>query len=305
MPSRLPHLDQIHLQESKPRESLTVDFRALRFFISVYEELSLSGAAKRCFVAQPSISTAIQQLESELDRQLFIRHSKGVSPTQAGTIFYPYAIKVLNEIKVMKGLFNEQIPLIPLKLALMPFSSGEYISRIIKELLDSVQGLDLTVVDLDHEADARLISSSLVRKNEAFHKIWQDEYVLAMPEDHPLTKEKSVQLKQLDGLPFVSRTFCDVLDSWNFAIQDQGININTKATISTGEYALDLVAAGLGVSLVPSNSTGSRSDIVTRKVRDMKFERIIGLAYNSDHPLPFQLLTAIDNVRDSLKHESS
>jgi DNA-binding transcriptional LysR family regulator len=282
-----------------------MDFRALRYFISVYEELSLSGAAKRCFVSQPSISTAIQQLEYELDHPLFIRHSKGVSPTRAGTILYPYATKVVNEVKTMRDLFNEQIPLIPLKLALMPFSSGEYISRIIKELLNSVQGLDLTVVDLDQEADARLIPSSLVRKNEAFHKLWQDEYVLAMPVGHPLSKEKTVQLKQIDGVPFVSRTFCDVLDSWNYAIQDQGININIKATISTGEYALDLVAAGLGISLVPRNSTANRSNIVTRKVRDMKFERIIGLAYNADHPLPFQLLTAIDNVRDSLKHESS
>lgn len=283
-----------------------MDFRALRYFVAVYEELSLSGAAKRCFVAQPSISTSIQQLEAELERQLFIRHSKGVSPTRAGKTFYPYASKVINDVQNMQDLFkeDEQTPTVPLRLALMPFLSGEYIGLIIKELLNSVQGLDLSVVDINKDADARIISSSMARKNEAFHKLWQDEYVLAMPLEHPLADHDTIELKQIDGIPFVSRTFCDALDSWNFAIQVNNIEINTKATVSTEEYALDLVAAGLGISLVPSHSTSNRSDIVIRRVSDTRLERVVGLAYNMDHPLPFQLLTAIDNARDRIKLES-
>jgi DNA-binding transcriptional LysR family regulator len=291
---------QTSLEEEEP----AMDFRTLRYFIAVYEELSFSGASKRCFVAQPSISTAIQQLEAELEQQLFIRHSKGVSPTRAGKTFYPHAIKVINDIRSMHDLFKEgeTVPIVPIKLALMPFLSGEYIGLIIKELLNSVQGLDLTVVDWNKDADARIISSSMARKNEAFHKLWHDEYVLAMSVGHPLAAEDNIKLKQINGLPFVSRTFCDALDSWNFALQVNNIEINTKATVSTEEYALDLVAAGLGISLVPSHSTANRSDIVTRKVRDTKLERIVGLAYNLDQPLPFQLLTAIDNARDRIKH---
>jgi len=51
-----------------------MDTRTLRYFITVYEELNLSAAAQRCSISQPSISAAVQQLETELDRQLFIRH---------------------------------------------------------------------------------------------------------------------------------------------------------------------------------------------------------------------------------------
>ena len=278
-----------------------MELRTLRYFISVYEQLSLSGAAKRCFVAQPSVSAAIQQLESELDCQLFIRHSKGVSPTQDGKSLYPYAIKVMGDIQTMQGLFQEKIPLLPLKIGLMPFLSGERIGRIIKELLDTIPGLDLTIIDWNEEADARIVSSTMVLQNESFHKLWCDEYVIAMPEGHPLSLQKSVQLKQLDGVPFISRTFCDALDSWNFAIQKQGIQINTKATFSTEEYALDLVAAGLGISLVPSHSTTLRTDIITRKISDVKLERIVGLAYKVDHPLPSQLLTTIDKFKDRIE----
>lgn len=274
-----------------------MDFRTLRYFMAVYEELSISGAAKRCFVAQPSISSAIQQLEAELNRQLFIRHTKGVTPTRAGDNLYPYASKVVADIQAIQDLFKEQFQQISLKLALMPFLSGQSISLIIRDLLATVPGLDLTIVDLSEEADARIISSKLLEPNEAFHKLWRDEYVLAMPVRHPLSRFGSVPLEMLNGIPFISRQPCDVIDAWRFAVQKNNISINTKATVKTEEYALDLVAAGLGISIVPSHSTGMRSDIVTCTISDLKLERVVGLAYRKDHPLPAQLLTAIDNAK--------
>ena len=275
-----------------------MNFRCLRYFMAVYEELSLTAAAKRCFVAQPSISSAIQELESELNCQLFIRHTKGVTPSQAGNNLYPYASKVVGDIQAINDLFKAPTRKIALKLALMPFLSGHRISLILKDLL--VQGLDLTIVDVSESADARIISSNLLAENEVFHKLWRDEYVLAMPVGHPLSLLGSVPLKMLNGIPFISRQPCDVVDAWKFAVQKSGISVDTKATVKTEQYALDLVAAGLGISLVPSHSTGIRPDIVTCEMSDLKLERIVGLAYNKDHPLPSELLTAIGNVKDRI-----
>ncbi len=274
-----------------------MDTRTLRYFITVYEELNLSAAAQRCSISQPSISAAVQQLETELDRQLFIRHSRGVNPTYSGKLLYPYALKVLNDIRTIKDLFQQETISLPFKIGLMPFLSGERIGQFIKELLNSIEGLDLTIVDWNEAADARIISSTMVARDERFHKLWQDEYVLALPENHSLAGKKNIKLKQIDGLPFISRTFCDAVESWNLAVQKQGIKINTKAVVSNEEYALDMVASGLGISLVPSHSTASRSDIVTRNINDVKLERVIGLACKIDQPLPFQLLTIVDNFR--------
>jgi LysR family transcriptional regulator, benzoate and cis,cis-muconate-responsive activator of ben and cat genes len=197
-------------------------------------------------------------------------------------------------------MFKEPMPKINLKLALMPFLSGQRISLIIKDLLATVQGLDLTIVDLSEEADARIVSSSVLDENEAFHKLWHDEYVLATPVGHPLSLLGSVPLEMLNGIPFISRQPCDVVDAWKFAVQKSNITIDTKATVKTEEYALDLVAAGLGISLVPSHSTGLRTDIVTCEISDLKLERIVGLAYRKDLPLPAQLLTAIDSAKDRI-----
>jgi len=277
-----------------------MDFRNLRYFTAVYEELSFTAAAKRCFVAQPSISAAIQSLETELDRKLFVRHPSGVTPTRAGNKLYPYASKLLLDVQVIKGLYKDQLPKITIKLALMPFLQGQGMVLIIKELLATVPGLDLTIVDLHEEADARIVSSSLVAPNEAFHKLWQDQYVLALPLGHPLSLLKVVPLEMLNNIPFISRQPCDLNEAWEFAKQKGNITVETKATVKTEDYALDLVAAGLGVSLVPSHSTDLRPDIVTCVVGGLHLERTVGLAYVKDHPLPAQLLTSINNVKDRI-----
>lgn len=276
-----------------------MDFRSLRYFVAVYEELSLSAASKRCFVAQPSISAAIQQLELELDCPLFVRHSKGVTPTLDGTKLYPNACQILADIQSIKQQFDEKPKQLPLRLALMPFLSGKRVSRIVKELIQMLPNLDLTLVDPTEEADARIIASTIVKSEEVFHKLWVDHYVLAAPLNHPLADQAMVRLQQLNNLPFISRKPCDITDAWQFAVQKKGINLNIRATVRTEEYALDLVAAGLGVSIVPRHSTDERSDLVILEVENLQFERVVGLAYTKNKPLSPDLLTAINKV----KHE--
>ena len=60
-----------------------MDIRELRYFAAVFRERNLTAAAKRCFISQPSISAAITNLEAELGTALFIRHKKGMAPTEA------------------------------------------------------------------------------------------------------------------------------------------------------------------------------------------------------------------------------
>ena len=61
-----------------------MDLRSLRYFVSAVEKGSISAAAEFCHIAQPSISHAINQLESEFDFRLLVRSKKGVSLTQQG-----------------------------------------------------------------------------------------------------------------------------------------------------------------------------------------------------------------------------
>ena len=72
-----------------------MDIRELRYFAAVYRERNLTAAAKRCFISQPSISAAITNLEAELGTTLFIRHKKGMAPTESAAQFHGIARKII------------------------------------------------------------------------------------------------------------------------------------------------------------------------------------------------------------------
>ncbi len=82
-----------------------MDLKSLHYFASVYEKRSISAAAKTCFVAQPSISAAIHLLEQSLKTSLFIRHARGVSPTDTGERLYPLAKQLLGQADAIKKIF--------------------------------------------------------------------------------------------------------------------------------------------------------------------------------------------------------
>ncbi|PWK83639.1 LysR family transcriptional regulator [Lentzea atacamensis] len=70
---------------------MDVDTRLLRYFVAVADHLSFTAAAEELYVAQPSLSRQIKQLESRLGVELFVRASSGIEPTAAGNALLPAA----------------------------------------------------------------------------------------------------------------------------------------------------------------------------------------------------------------------
>jgi DNA-binding transcriptional LysR family regulator len=68
-----------------------VELRHLRYFVTIAEERSFTRASERLWIAQPALSTQIKRLESELGVRLFDRHSRGVTLTREGALFFERA----------------------------------------------------------------------------------------------------------------------------------------------------------------------------------------------------------------------
>ena len=83
-----------------------MDLRSLRYFCAAAEAGSLTAAAERCHVAQPSISNAVAQLEQEFALRLFSRSKKGVTLTPEGEAFYQEAARLLGNAGEMEQLFK-------------------------------------------------------------------------------------------------------------------------------------------------------------------------------------------------------
>jgi DNA-binding transcriptional LysR family regulator len=73
---------------------------AMRSFVRVYETGSFSAAAKHLRLGQPSVSKAVALLEERLEAQLFLRSTRGLTPTDAAQRFYEHAVRTLDEAEL-------------------------------------------------------------------------------------------------------------------------------------------------------------------------------------------------------------
>jgi LysR family transcriptional regulator, nitrogen assimilation regulatory protein len=76
---------------------LSLDIKQLRYFMGVLEAKSITKAAEQLYVAQPALGLQIRKLEEELGVELFVRHSRGVTATEAGLLLSQHARVLLRQ----------------------------------------------------------------------------------------------------------------------------------------------------------------------------------------------------------------
>jgi DNA-binding transcriptional LysR family regulator len=257
-----------------------MDLRSLKYFVAVYQQQSFSSAAKACFVAQPSISAAINQLEQSLNTCLFIRHARGVKATASGDRLYPLAKKLLGQADAIATLFNEQNTKQPFYLGVTKGLGVERMSALLKDFTAAQSSMELTLLAPTQPCDARIIIKEEINETEQYQALWQEDYLLALPYNHVLSLKEKITLADLDGLPFIQRNPCTAWNSLNDTLTLAGFSVDIRAKIQTIDYALGLVHAGLGCALVPAHpEVISKPEIVFRPIEGIRLMREIVFAY--------------------------
>jgi DNA-binding transcriptional LysR family regulator len=277
----------------------------LRYFELVFENCSVSTAARMSHISQPSITSAIQRLEENLQVQLFIRHHKGVTPTSAAKQLYPLSRKLSADAKGILNLFRKKVTPVPLCLGLMRSLGAKRMSLLLSELINSIENLELTLVNPEENCDARIVVSGSVSSQEEFEPIWEDSYQLALPQDDPLGFKAKILLSDLHGLPFINRTPCDALEQLRKSMAKAQVSFQNRANIRTIEYAQALVSAGVGAAILPDwGEIKESKKIVLRRIEGVALNQTVGLAYNRKKANDTILQTAIALCRDYRKLHS-
>ncbi|WP_020410758.1 LysR family transcriptional regulator [Hahella ganghwensis] len=274
-----------------------MDLRSLRYFVAAVEESSITAAAEQCHVAQPSISLAINKLEGELDTRLLHRGKKGVQPTPAGREFYLKAQRLLAESEGIVRYFRQRQPLRTLSLQLNITLSLPRMRTLLRRLEPLRHEYQLEISRANPDAEIIITRQDELPENYRFRPIWEDEYCLLLPLDHPLATKETIEISDLQHLPIVERTFCERSHLWEDFIASYQLNPRITAQTDSEEWALALVETGIGACIAPAPDSPHEYQIKTCPLSAVKglpiVTRCVGIAWSP------MIAPAIQDLLDS------
>lgn len=257
--------------------------RNLRYFCAVFDEQSTVGAARLCHVTQPAISAALAQLEDKLGVRLFVREQRGLTPTPAAQRLYRLACKLLADAEAIEASFRDATLERQLRLRIQPTLNIGHSRRLLRQLRREMAHLEISVVEAGQAADLSLTSASCADAGATFIPLWAETYALIVPEDHPLAVRERIELADLHGVAFIERSHCELSAAWHAFTATPGPQPSIRARVSSEEWALGLVAAGVGVTVAPLHALTTLAGVVVRSdVPALQgLSRTVGLAYQA------------------------
>ncbi|MCC2096583.1 MAG: LysR family transcriptional regulator [Hyphomicrobiales bacterium] len=249
-----------------------MELRHLRYFVAVAGEGHITRAAERLGIQQPPLSQQIRALENELGAGLFYRRSHGVELTAAGEAFLEDATRILADVdRAAVRARRTAIGELGQLTVGMTSSAGFHplVPLVIRRFREQTPGVSLELsesgsdqlIDLlnDRALDGAFIRTSLPRDPDLLvHEFTREPMLLAVPEEHPLAKEdaRPLKLQRLAKEHFIlyrRATGAGLYDAIIAACNKAGFTPHIQQEAPWVGATLNLVAAGLGVSIVPQS----------------------------------------------------
>ncbi len=243
----------------------------LRFIVAVAQERNFRRAAERSFISQPALSLAIQKLEDELGVKIFERGRGEITITPAGLAIVEQAQRVLEEaerIREIAAQGKNQLTS-PLRIGII-YSVGPYLlPELISELKTVAPHMPLVVeenITANLEAGLRngrldviIIALPFGDAGILTHPLYDESFEVVVSNDHRWAARRSVEARELAGEKVL------LLDSghcFSNQVAEACPEINRKgAEIQQGtslETIRNMVASGLGITVLPASANGER-----------------------------------------------
>ena len=240
----------------------------LRAFVAVAKKLHFGSAATELGVSQPSLSQALSGLEAGLGLQLVERTTRRVMLTPEGRRLLPGAIAVCDAVDdFLLDAAGDLDPLSGrLRLGIIPTIAPYILPRVLRGLALRRPELDLLVIEdqtdrllaqlRDGSLDAAVLALPANTPGIGEITMYDEDFLLALPADHPLAGRKRISPALLSDLPLL------LLDEGH-CLRDQALDVCQKAGVDPDlqqtraaslTTAVQCVEGGLGVTLIPATS---------------------------------------------------
>ena len=238
--------------------------RQLKYFVTTVEAGSVAEASRQLYIAQPSISTAIKNLEESFGVQLFIRHhAQGVSLTPSGARFYRKALELLRVAHEFEqnALADNDVVAGQIDIGCFETVAPLYLPRLIAGFKARWPGVEIRIRDGEQQELVQALTAGTIDVAMLFeHDLGtaietaplmppQQPYAL-LPADHRFAQQARVSLADLVLEPMI---LLDVLPSRTYFVsifEERGLTPNIVFSSPSIEMVRGMVGRGFGFSIL-------------------------------------------------------
>jgi DNA-binding transcriptional LysR family regulator len=261
--------------------------RQLEYFIAAGETGSITQASERINISQPSISTAISQLEQELEVQLFIRHhAQGLSLTPAGRIMLMEAKRLVEQAESLYAAASEASDevrgqlnvgcLTTLAPMILPELSLSFMSAFPKASIRPqadhqetlLTGLNRAMIDVAITYDLQIPA------DVEFTRLVDLPVHALVGENHPLARHSAVTLQELAELPLILLDLPLSSEYFMALFMKEGLQPNIAFRVSHPDVIRTMVANGYGYTL---------ANVTPRSDTALDGRRVVRVRLSGDH----------------------
>lgn len=203
---------------------IKMTLQQLKYMIEIVNCGSINKAAKRLYITQPSLSSAIKELEREIGVELFIRTPKGITLTVDGTEFLGYARQVVEQAGLLEKRYLNKKPsrqLCSISTQHYAFAVNAFVNMIkqssadeyeftlretrTNEIIEDVRNLRSEIGILYMNPFNRKIIEKMLRENRLdFHPLFKAKPHIFISTENPLSCREFVTLEDLEEYPYLS-----------------------------------------------------------------------------------------------------
>ncbi len=271
-----------------------MDLYQIRYFLAIAETGGFTRASERLYVSQPSLSVGIKKLEQEMGVVLFERGGRRAILTPAGKVFEEKAKTILNEyhsaLHELKGFQNQPIlrlgALRSIRIAALSRLLGTFREKYPQVIIEFLDGNLAELRDWLERGNIDLAMTVLGNHEspKTSLALFSQRRLLAVSKTHPFAQRGTVRVTELDKQPYIERMNCELWGEICQLFESQGVQPQVVYRAAHEEWVFSLVAAGLGVTIMPEWQ--DVSDVAYIPLADLNLHRTVGLSWRVQQDSP-------------------
>ena len=257
-----------------------MNYNYLRYFSVLAQVEHYTLAAARLGISQPSLSSAIHHLETELGGiKLFEKVGRNIRLTEEGRYYQEKVDAALQELYSASMTLRDSKVSAPvvIRMGIVSGALGGEVSRQIAAYLQQNDRIRFRLTESSAEElmdlvrqeklDMAIVDTTNRDRSLHFRKLGQRDFCVALPADHPLAVQEELSPQQILREPQV--VFHQDMEN-TFGQWASGIPAEERicCTVNTAQSALDLVSAGVGICVLSASCIQPRQDVVYVPLRN-------------------------------------